>query len=311
MVSRRCAPQTLHRPVRALTMHAPPLRIHATSGIIARKLSCTSLSLGLPSTFLDPMGALHGDLGMLNGAAPGSAFASMRSTSQLPPPPCDVLIALSHSGSSGELIAMLPHVKLRGVKVIALTAKKDSALGQAALESGGCWIDCRTAGRGGWPETPGSCSRADSFSEGSSFAAEQQYGFPPCSSQQVRPPQQSGSDDAAASGPYCAAARFVSALTAPPAGGTDEADPDLPAPTSSTTTALAMGDSLVLSCARLLGLGTGEFGKNHPGGALGKRMMAELQQAEVDVKVDVEVAVRKEESGVAAPAPAAAVAVNA
>jgi hypothetical protein len=39
-----------------------------------------------------------------------------------------------------------------------------------------------------------------------------------------------------------------------------------------------MGDSLVLSCAKMLGLGTtAEFGKNHPGGALGQRMMAEMK----------------------------------
>lgn len=213
------------------------------SGIIAQKLCATSLSLGMPATYLDPMSALHGDLGLLNGTkALGSS--NNEAASQLPTPPADVVIALSHSGSSAELLALLPHLRLRGVKLVALTARHDSGLGSAAKESGGNWIDCRTAGYDNFPEPTGGSEEERSLCPTSSLFS-------------------------------------LSSATA----GTDEADPSVPAPTSSTTTALAMGDSLILSCAKMLGLGTRDFGKNHPGGALGKRMMAELEEKTAEMSV--------------------------
>lgn len=197
------------------------------SGIIAQKLCASSLSLGLPACYLDPMAALHGDLGALNGIAMSNIASS---SSSLPLPSTDVLIALSHSGSSAELSSLIPHVKLRGVKIIALTAARSSTLGEAAKETGGHWIDCRTAGRG---DDPSSATTGSSVRKMLSLSSAQ--------------------------------------------AGTDEADPSLPAPTSSTTTALAMGDSLVLSCARMLGLGKDDFAIRHPGGSLGQRFMAELE----------------------------------
>lgn len=81
-------------------------------------------SLGIPSVFLHPVEALHGDLGMLS---PGR----------------DVLIAISHSGGSPELQALLPHIKRRKCPLIAFTAKKESPLGKAA----DAWVDCRTASK--------------------------------------------------------------------------------------------------------------------------------------------------------------------
>lgn len=203
------------------------------SGIIARKLASTSLSLGMPATWLDPTEALHGDLGLLNGAAdplasnPASSASSFASTSSLiPRPPQDLLLALSHSGSSREVASLLPHVERRRIRVIALTAKRDSPLGQAARRSGGAWLDCRTATATPSDNAPVACSSC--YATGASLAE----------------------------------------------AGTDEADPGLPAPSSSTTTALAMGDSLVLSCAKVLGLGERDFARNHPGGALGQRFLA-------------------------------------
>ncbi|PWN24646.1 SIS domain-containing protein [Jaminaea rosea] len=204
------------------------------SGIIARKLASTSLSLGMPATWLDPTEALHGDLGLLNGSEASSSSclpsSSASSSSQIPRPPQDLLLALSHSGSSKEVATLLPHVERRRVRIIALTAKRDSPLGQAAQRSGGAWLDCRTA-----------------------TASNDAKAQPACSACNAAPWSYSGE-------------------------GTDEADPCLPAPSSSTTTALAMGDSLVLSCAKALGLGEREFAKNHPGGALGQRFLA--QEAE-------------------------------
>lgn len=214
------------------------------SGIIAHKLCSTSLSLGIPSTFLDPVSALHGDLGLVNGNRSSFSQSVPGPSGSLPRPPSDVVIALSHSGSSSELLTLLPHVvDQRQVPVIALTAKQDSALGKAARQSGGAWIDCRTASR---MHCDTSCT-GDDLSESGQLVT--------CT--------------------YCGSSNShgsAEGRAAIAGAGTDEADPNLKAPTSSTTTALAMGDALVLSCARALGLGKDHFARNHPGGALGKAM---------------------------------------
>jgi arabinose-5-phosphate isomerase len=82
------------------------------SGHIARKIASTLASTGTPAFFVHPAEASHGDLGMI--------------TAQ------DVLIALSNSGESAELLEILPHVRRQGARVIALTGKPESALAQAA-----------------------------------------------------------------------------------------------------------------------------------------------------------------------------------
>ncbi|CAO1624689.1 unnamed protein product [Parajaminaea phylloscopi] len=251
------------------------------SGIIAKKLCSTSLSLGLPATFLDPVAALHGDLGLVNGPGPrktaafhsspkpSSSSAGSSRVAGLPAPPADLLIAISHSGSSPELLALLPHVvELRGVKVIALTAKKDSALGQAARDSGGAWLDCRTAHR------PDSASRPDEGFDNDASPSTSTSGSDAGwqGSRNMETTRANGHTCC-----YCGSLQLhdntrPNATHAAKDTGTDEADSELRAPTSSTTTALAMGDSLVLSCARSLGLGKDDFAKNHPGGALGQIM---------------------------------------
>ena len=78
------------------------------SGHIGRKLSATLASTGSPSAFLYPVEAMHGDLGML---APG-----------------DLLLALSYSGETDELLPVLPAAKRLGVPVAAITGDKDSRL---------------------------------------------------------------------------------------------------------------------------------------------------------------------------------------
>ena len=75
---------------------------------IAEKLSGTLASTGATSVLLNPSQAMHGDLGILDEK--------------------DVLIALSYSGESDELIAILPIVKRIGIKTIALTGAMDSTL---------------------------------------------------------------------------------------------------------------------------------------------------------------------------------------
>jgi len=82
------------------------------SGHIAGKIAATLASTGTPAFFLHPAEAGHGDLGMI--ARP------------------DVLLALSNSGETAEILLLLPHVKRLGVPLIALTGRADSSLAQAA-----------------------------------------------------------------------------------------------------------------------------------------------------------------------------------
>jgi len=82
------------------------------SGIIARKLAGTLASTGSPALFLHPAEAGHGDLGMLIEG--------------------DVLIAVSQSGDTKEVVALLPSVKRLGVPLIAIVGSTASTLGREA-----------------------------------------------------------------------------------------------------------------------------------------------------------------------------------
>jgi arabinose-5-phosphate isomerase len=78
------------------------------SGHIARKIASTLASTGTPAYFVHPAEAVHGDLGMVL--------------------PDDVFVAISHSGESAELLAIVPLVKRQGAKLIALTGDASSTL---------------------------------------------------------------------------------------------------------------------------------------------------------------------------------------
>jgi arabinose-5-phosphate isomerase len=82
------------------------------SGHIARKIAASLASTGTPAHFVHPAEAQHGDLGMISRD--------------------DVVIALSHSGESAELVDILPLIKRRGTKLIALTGKPASSLAREA-----------------------------------------------------------------------------------------------------------------------------------------------------------------------------------
>ena len=82
------------------------------SGHIARKIASTLASTGTPAYFVHPAEASHGDLGMIEDG--------------------DVFIAISYSGGSEELVQIVPQVKRRGAKLIALTGNRDSALAREA-----------------------------------------------------------------------------------------------------------------------------------------------------------------------------------
>ena len=82
------------------------------SGHIARKIAATLSSTGTPAMFVHPAEAAHGDLGMV--------------TSD------DAFIAISYSGESAELMAIMPVVKRMGGTLIAMTGKPHSSLAQLA-----------------------------------------------------------------------------------------------------------------------------------------------------------------------------------
>lgn len=143
-------------------------------GHIATKLAATFSSLGTPSFCLHPAEAMHGDLGMISSD--------------------DVVLAISYSGESDEIVRIIPNIKLIGAKLIALTANKNSTLAQ----------------------------HSDIV--------------------QVLP-------------------KF------------DEACYLGLAPTSSTTAELCYGDALAVVASGIYGFQKSDFGKFHPAGALGKRLI--------------------------------------
>ena len=78
------------------------------SGLIARKISATLNSTGTPSLFLHPSEAIHGDLGMVSRN--------------------DLVLAISNSGKTVEIVALLPILKQMGAKIIAFTGGLDSPM---------------------------------------------------------------------------------------------------------------------------------------------------------------------------------------
>jgi arabinose-5-phosphate isomerase len=82
------------------------------SGIIAHKISATLASTGTPSFYLHPAEGFHGDLGMVTAD--------------------DVVIAMSNSGETGEVLNILPSLRRIGAKLIAMVGNPDSTLAQNA-----------------------------------------------------------------------------------------------------------------------------------------------------------------------------------
>jgi arabinose-5-phosphate isomerase len=80
------------------------------SGLIARKIAATFSSIGIPSFFLHPVESLHGDIGQVEKN--------------------DCVLMLSKSGTTDEIIKLLPYLKNRKVKTIAIVSNVDSFLGK-------------------------------------------------------------------------------------------------------------------------------------------------------------------------------------
>ncbi len=128
----RCAQQVLHTEAAALTTLAEQLDDHfaqavgillncrskvvvtgmGKSGHIGRKIAATLASTGTAAFFVHPAEAAHGDLGMLDSA--------------------DVILALSYSGESDEVVRLLPALKRRAIPIVAITGRAQSTLARAA-----------------------------------------------------------------------------------------------------------------------------------------------------------------------------------
>ncbi len=78
------------------------------SGIVGRKIAATFSSIGLMSIYLNPLDALHGDIGILSEN--------------------DVTLILSNSGETHEIVKMIPHIERRGSKIIGILGNKKSKL---------------------------------------------------------------------------------------------------------------------------------------------------------------------------------------
>jgi arabinose-5-phosphate isomerase len=91
------------------------------SGIICRKIAATLSSTGTPAIFLHPAEAIHGDLGVIQSD--------------------DVVVALSYSGETDEVLRLLETIKRLGARLIAITGDCRSTLAQAADVA----LDCRVS----------------------------------------------------------------------------------------------------------------------------------------------------------------------
>lgn len=152
------------------------------SGHVGEKIAATLASLGTPSFFLNPLDAYHGDLGMI---ATG-----------------DVVMAISYSGNTDELLRFIPLLIDRNIPIIGVSSNPDSLLAQYSV----CHLN---------------------------IAVDH------------------------------------------------EADPLNLAPTSSTTTTMAMGDALACALVHLRNFKPSDFAQFHPGGSLGKRLLSTVKKSMV------------------------------
>jgi len=118
------------------------------SGLIARKIAATLCSTGTPAHFLHPAEALHGDLGMI---AAG-----------------DVVIALSASGETDELLELLPVLERMGTAVISFCGAAESTLARASA----AWLDASVAKEAGALNLAPTASTAVMLALGDALALE-------------------------------------------------------------------------------------------------------------------------------------------
>ncbi len=204
------------------------------SGLIARKIAATLSSTGTPALYLHPVEALHGDLGMV-----------VRG---------DVVLALSASGETEEILALLATIKRLRVPLIAMTGDEicRGYLWKASSEAQSQNphpVSQKSRDKGGAALSNRGAPALEVVPEGGSKAA----GGGARSTQKIS--TLAGAADVALD---CSVAQEACALGL--------------APTASTTTMLALGDALAVTLSERRGFKEEDFANLHPGGKLGKRL---------------------------------------
>jgi arabinose-5-phosphate isomerase len=196
------------------------------SGLIGRKIAATLSSTGTPALYLHPVEALHGDLGMV-----------VRG---------DVVLALSASGETEEILALLATIKRLRVPLIAMTG--DELFGVARAPS----------------------SANAGSSKGSRGAGKSAEKLPADRVELRAKPTSKAAGEGARSTP--ASTLASAADVALDCSIAQEACSLGLAPTASTTTMLALGDALAVTLSEKRGFKEEDFANLHPGGKLGKRL---------------------------------------
>ena len=158
------------------------------SGHVGEKIAATFASLGTPSFFLNPLDAYHGDLGMIDER--------------------DVVMAISYSGNTDELLRFIPLLIDRNIPIIGVSGNPASLLAQYSI----CFLNIKVD---------------------------------------------------------------------------HEADPLNLAPTSSTTTTMAMGDALACALVNLKQFKPTDFAQFHPGGSLGKKLLGSVKDYMVSTNLPI------------------------
>src|SRR5579871_639884 len=203
------------------------------SGLIARKIAATLSSTGTPALYLHPVEALHGDLGMV-----------VRG---------DVVLALSASGETEEILALLATIKRLQVPLISMTG--DEICGPQGLKP-----QSRGSANGTAEAVPLHDSGSSPDRNPGSIADRNSRSIPDRNS--------AGAHNASGARSTLAAAADV-ALDCSVA---QEACSLGLAPTASTTTMLALGDALAVTLSERRGFKEEDFANLHPGGKLGKKL---------------------------------------
>jgi arabinose-5-phosphate isomerase len=194
------------------------------SGLIARKIAATLSSTGTPALYLHPVEALHGDLGMV-----------VRG---------DVVLALSASGETEEILELLATIKRLRVPLIAMTGDEMCRDTHPSKTAKGGAVSAVVGGK----NPPFSREGRGAHGEKSKAKAADKSVRSTCSTL-------AAAADVALD---CSIAQEACALGL--------------APTASTTTMLALGDALAVTLSERRGFKEEDFANLHPGGKLGKRL---------------------------------------
>jgi arabinose-5-phosphate isomerase len=184
------------------------------SGLIARKIAATLSSTGTPALYLHPVEALHGDLGMV-----------VRG---------DVVLALSASGETEEILALLATIKRLQVPLIAMTGDAICSSPASKGTQGGSAAVSNRPGQNPHPVSQEAREKDRASSSLSTLAAAADVALD------------------------CSVAQEACSLGL--------------APTASTTTMLALGDAIAVTLSQRRGFKEEDFANLHPGGKLGKRL---------------------------------------